>query len=132
MSKFGSHKETVLLERNALFTLYKNAGQLALNDLLPAAMGLSIRRGVPRGELDSAGFDLRKGGSDEPTMEFPTQTVAASTRIDQFVEGCLGLDGLARRDPAHARGLRIEMWSLFGEYDADHPRARTTCAATRT
>ena len=118
MSKFGSHKETVLLERNALFTLYKNAGQAALNDLLPAAMGLSIRRGVTRGELDSTGFDLRKGGSDEPTMDFPTQTVAAVYAIDQFVEALPGLT--ATRDEIQRTRVVSEsmIWSLFGEYDA--------------
>ncbi|MDH6181718.1 GT2 family glycosyltransferase/glycosyltransferase involved in cell wall biosynthesis [Microbacteriaceae bacterium SG_E_30_P1] len=118
MSKFGSHKETYLLERNALFTLYKNAGKAALDDLLPAAMGLSIRRGVTRGELDSTSFDLRKGGSDEPTMEFPTQTVAAVYAIDQFVAELPGLtvsrDEIQRTRVVSERAI----WSLFGQFDA--------------
>ncbi len=118
MSAFGSHKETFLLERNALFTLYKNAGQAALADLLPAAMGLSIRRGITRGELDSTSFDLRKGGSDEPTMEFPTQTVAAVYAIDQFVEELPSLSA-SREEIQRTRVVSEAMiWSLFGQYDA--------------
>jgi GT2 family glycosyltransferase/glycosyltransferase involved in cell wall biosynthesis len=118
MSKFGSHKETYLLERNALYTLYKNAGDTVLADVLPATLGLSIRRGVTRGELDSEGFDLRRGGSDEPTMEFPTQTVAAVYAIDQFVEHLPGLRASREEIQRSRRIPEARVWQLFGQFDA--------------
>ncbi|MFP3394348.1 hypothetical protein SB782_36855, partial [Brevibacillus sp. SIMBA_076] len=69
MSSFGAFKESYLLERNALFTQYKNLGEEALATALPATLALTVRRGVAKGGLDSTEFDLRKGGSNDPTME---------------------------------------------------------------
>ena len=87
MSAFGSFKETYLLERNALYTLFKNAGDKLLSEALPAAMALSTRRAITRGGLDSTAFDLRKaGGDNESSMEIDKVTVSAFFALDQFVE----------------------------------------------
>jgi len=87
MSAFGSFKETYLLERNALYTLYKNAGDDLLAEALPAAMALSTRRAIVRSGLDSTSFDLRKpGGDKEDTMEIDKGAVSAFFAMDQFVE----------------------------------------------
>ncbi|MCU1580510.1 MAG: glycosyl transferase [Rhodoglobus sp.] len=87
MSAFGSFKETYLLERNALYTLYKNAGDDLLAEALPAAMALSTRRAIVRSGLDSTSFDLRKrGGDNEDTMEIDKGAVSAFFAMDQFVE----------------------------------------------
>ena len=87
MSAFGSFKEAYLLERNALYTLYKNASDDHLAAALPAAMGLSIRRAMVRSGLDSTAFDLRKPGGDaESTIEVDKGAVSAMFAIDQFVE----------------------------------------------
>lgn len=118
MSKFGSHKETFLLERNALYTLFKNAGDIVLLDALPASMSLAIRRAVTRGELDSTEFDLRRGGSDEPFMEFPRQTAATVYAIDQFVANLPSL----RESREQIQSTRVvsetQIRALFGEADA--------------
>ncbi len=118
MSAFGSHKETYLLERNALFTLYKNLAESSLDAAMSAAIALAVRRGVTRAGLDSTGFDLRKGGSDAATMEVSTQAVAALFAIDQFTAELPGL-AEARHEIQSARKVSEEgIWRLFGLADA--------------
>jgi len=119
MKGFGSHKETYLLERNALYTLYKNLGEKALAETLPAAISLSIRRGVTRGELDSTSFDLRTpGGDDTDELTVSKQTVAAVFAIDQFVEHLPGLKK-SREIVQQTRTIPdAHVWRLFGVADA--------------
>lgn len=108
MSAFGAYKETYLLERNALYTLYKNAGDDLLAQALPAAMGLSMRRAMVRSGLDSTAFDLRKPGGDaESTIEVDKGAVSAMFAIDQFVENLPSLKisraqiQASRKSPEH-------------------------------
>lgn len=119
MSAFGPYKETYLLERNALFTLYKNVGEAEFVDSLPAAILLAVRRAITRGELDSTSFDLRKPGGDaEDTIAVSKQTVAALFAIDQLVEL---LPGLAKSRAAIQASRRVperRIWRLFGIPDA--------------
>ncbi|TQL48647.1 hypothetical protein FB562_1745 [Homoserinimonas aerilata] len=119
MAEFGPYKETYLLERNALFTLYKNLEEKALHEALPAAIALSIRRGVTRSELDSTAFDLRKpGGDDQTAIEIPKQAVSAMYAIDQFTENLPGLRR-SRDEVQTTRTVSDSMlWRLFGEVDA--------------
>jgi GT2 family glycosyltransferase len=87
MDAADSHKETYLLERNALYTLYKNIGDASLPEALPAAMALSVRRAVSAGQLDSASFDLRSKSSDAgEDIAVSKKSVSAVFAIDQFVE----------------------------------------------
>lgn len=118
MSAFGSHKETYLLERNALYTLYKNIGEESVGTSLQAAMALSIRRAITRGELDSTSLDLRKGGSDEPTMSVPSQLVAATFAIDQFTEHLPGLTKSREQIQSSRQVSEAHIWRLFGDADA--------------
>lgn len=119
MSGFGSHKETYLLERNALFTLYKNLGDDALARALPAALALGVRRAVARAQMDSEAFDLRRGASDsDTTTALPNPALATVFGIDQFVEQ---LDTLhADRQAIQASRVVTDaaIWPLFGEQDA--------------
>lgn len=119
MNAFGSFKETYLLERNALFTLYKNLGDDALSEALPAAMALTVRRAIARGKLDSSSFDLRKPGGDaDPAAEVAKQTLSGLFAIDQFVEQLPGLRG-ARDDIQAGRSVSDNrIWRLFGLADA--------------
>ena len=119
MAAFGPYKETYLLERNALFTLYKNIGEESVGDAMPAAMALSVRRAITRGKHDSTSFDLRKpGGDKEETAEISKQTVAAVYAIDQFVENLPSLR--ESRDVIQATRTVSEssIWRLFGHADA--------------
>ena len=118
MSSFGAFKESYLLERNALFAQYKNLGHEALAQVLPATLALTVRRGVAKGGLDSTEFDLRKGGSNDPTMEVDKETVAAVYAIDQFVEHLPGLAADRERIQSSRVIADSRIWSLFGETDA--------------
>ena len=119
MTSFGSFKETYLLERNALYTLYKNADEALLAEALPAAIALSVRRAVTRGGLDSTSFDLRKpGGDQEDSISLSKGSVSTMYAIDQFVENLPSLK--VSRDEIQATrvapGHRV--WSLFENPDA--------------
>ncbi|MDN4614426.1 glycosyltransferase [Leifsonia sp. F6_8S_P_1B] len=118
MSSFGSFKESYLLERNALFTQYKNLGDEALAVALPATLALTVRRGVAKGGLDSTEYDLRKGASNDPTAEISKETVAAVYAIDQFVENLPGLVEERERIQSTRVVTDARIWSLFGETDA--------------
>ncbi|HEY0248880.1 MAG TPA: glycosyltransferase [Gryllotalpicola sp.] len=119
MSSFGEFKEQYLLERNALFTLYKNLGEEELAIALPATLALAVRRAVARGELDSTALDLRKAGGDtEPTMPVAKSTMAGVFAIDQFVAQLPSL----RESRARIQATRVvpdsRVWPLFGQMDA--------------
>jgi GT2 family glycosyltransferase len=119
MAAFGPYKETYLLERNALFTLYKNIGVDAIGEALPAAIMLAVHRGVTRGKLDSTSFDLRKPAADnEEQLAVSRQTVSGLFAIDQFVEELPALR--AARDAIQASRVVPDsrIWALFGLADA--------------
>jgi glycosyltransferase involved in cell wall biosynthesis len=118
MSSFGAFKESYLLERNALFTQYKNLGDEALAGALPATLALTIRRGVAKGELDSTSYDLRKGGSNDPTQEVSKETIAAVFAIDQFVENLPELTKSREQIQSSRVVSDGRIWKLFGDTDA--------------
>ncbi|MDQ1547651.1 MAG: hypothetical protein QOH69_2555 [Actinomycetota bacterium] len=118
MNEFGSFKETYLLERNALFTLYKNVGAESLEDSIAAAMALSIRRGITRGSLDSKSFDLRAAGGDEPDGTISKQAIAALYAIDQFTEQLPSLMESRKKIQAKRTVSEGRIWRLFGKVDA--------------
>lgn len=119
MADFGNFKESYLLERNALYTLYKNLGDESLSRALPAAIALAIRRSVAKGSLDTTQFDIRKpGGDDERDLSVAKETLAGVFAIDQFVAN---LDSLreARRSIQKSRVVSdTRLWKLFGQTDA--------------
>jgi GT2 family glycosyltransferase len=118
MTSFGAFKENYLLERNALFTLYKNVEQSTLNEALPAAMALAVRRGIARGHVDSTSLDLRKaGGNEESAIPTSKETLAPVFAIDQFVAALPGLR--ESRDAVQAGRVVSDqhLWRLFGLTD---------------
>jgi GT2 family glycosyltransferase/glycosyltransferase involved in cell wall biosynthesis len=118
MTSFGAHKEHYLLERNALFTLYKNASTDTLRDALPAAMGLAVRRGISRAGADSESFDLRRGAGDSDVVEIGAEAVAPLYAIDRFVEELPGLVGDRDAIQASRTVSDAAIWRLFGLADA--------------
>lgn len=118
MTSFGSFKETYLLERNALFTQYKNLGDDALARTFHATLALAMRRAVARGGLDSTEFDLRKGGENGPNTTIAKETLAGVYAIDQFVENLPSL--LESRNQIQSTRVVADnkIWQLFGETDA--------------
>ena len=53
MKKFGNYRESYLLERNALLSMYKNFDDESLAKALPAAMALAVRRSLARTDTDA-------------------------------------------------------------------------------
>jgi len=118
VSKFGSFKEDYYLERNALFTLYKNLEQDRLDQALPAAISLSIRRGVSKAGVDSTELDFRSGGSDDAHATVSKELLSSAYAIDRFVEELPSLT--ASRDQIQ-RSRRVSdraLWPLFRRVDA--------------
>lgn len=118
MTSFGSWKEEFLLERNALFTLYKNASDEMLSSSLPAALALAVRRGMSRSDLDSMELDIRRKGDDAVTdRAVPKSTVAALYAIDQFVENLPTLAESRREIQASRVAADPVISRLFRETD---------------
>lgn len=87
MQAFGSFRENYLLERNALFTLYKNLDDESLQQVLSGAVLLAVRRATARGDLDTTMLDIRRPGDDAVETDLVSkQTLAGLYALDQFVE----------------------------------------------
>ena len=83
MDSYGAWREHYLLERNALFTIYKNYDDVNLARVLPAALMLAIRRGVTLGGSDAHAAGPRTGErrpSRSPTISVAKQTLASRVR----------------------------------------------------
>lgn len=118
MKAFGSYREAYLLERNALFTLYKNIGEDSLQDALAGAIALAVRRGVTKGGSDSTSFDLRVPGADaEDDVAVSKQVLAPVYAIDQFVEQLPGLRQARDAIQASRKVSDSRIWRLFGSAD---------------
>lgn len=118
VDKFGSFKEAYLLERNALFTLYKNLEERNLDSALPASLALTIRRAVSTGRLDSTEFDFRNNASDDHGEQPVSKDALASVyAVDQFVEQLPALAAARAQIQESRRVSDRALWSLFGRVD---------------
>lgn len=117
--RFGAFKEHYLLERNALFTLYKNLEQERLEAVLPAALALGIRRAVAHSGLDSTSFDYTRGLEDGVSEQAVDRNLIASVfAVDQFVEHLPSLTASRDHIQATRRVSDRALWSLFGKVDS--------------
>ncbi|WP_449279521.1 glycosyltransferase [Leucobacter sp. GX0328] len=119
MDKLGAYKETYLLERNALYTLYKNLGSEQIDETLAATLLLAVRRSITRGDLDSTSYDIRNAGADhELTEAISKDTIATLYAIDQFIQELPSLT--ASRKEIQATRVKPEhaMHKLFLETNA--------------
>ncbi|MGK2956851.1 MAG: glycosyltransferase [Acidimicrobiales bacterium] len=126
MARFASWREHYLLERNALFTIYKNYSDENLATALPAAMALAIRRGVALGGNDPHALDLQRGVVDEQSNEISIskQTIAPAYAIDAFVEEIPGLHAtrIALQEARQRTDAEItRMFRLPLHPNIDHP-----------
>jgi len=118
MNKFGNFRETYLLERNALYTLYKNLDDESLAQVFPSALLLATRRAIARGSHDSASLDLRvPGNDDEPTLPISKQTMAGVYAIDQFVELLPTMTAARAKVQASRTRSDRQLKRLFGKTD---------------
>ena len=116
MSSIGPWREQYLLERNALYTIYKNYDDENLARFLPAALALSVRRGVTLGGDDPHALDLAHGHTPgEPAEATVSRTTLASTyAVDAFARDLESLT--AKRRDLQARRTRDDasIMALFG------------------
>ncbi|MDQ3897744.1 MAG: glycosyltransferase family 2 protein, partial [Actinomycetota bacterium] len=95
MKSYGPWREHYLLERNALFSLYKNLGDELLAKALPAALLLAVRRGVSRGDADNSALDLASrppSGAEDESVSVSRETLAPVFAIDALVDQLPSLD----------------------------------------
>ncbi|WP_022881565.1 glycosyltransferase [Gryllotalpicola ginsengisoli] len=118
MSKFGDYHETYLLERNALFTLFKNLEDDELRQVLGAAALLAVRRATGRAGVDTEALDLRRADDDRlPDQKVSKQLLAGVYAIDRLVEELPGLaESRAKIQATRTRSDR-ELRALFGKTD---------------
>src|SRR5450756_2546181 len=117
MKKFGSFRESYLIERNALLAMYKNYDDESLAVALPAAMALAVRRSVARAGLDASVLDLQRspGGDDVANLDVPKMALTGPFAIDYFVDQLPSLV-VSRRDlQARRRRSDRELFPLFRE-----------------
>ncbi len=116
MNKFGAFRETYLLERNALFTMYKNLDDESLARYLPGAVLLAVRRAVARGELDSTELDLRRPGGDaQPDRPVSKETLAGIYAVDQFVDQLTSMTATRKDLQERRRVSDSSLRPLFGK-----------------
>jgi GT2 family glycosyltransferase len=111
MKKFGNYRESYLLERNALLSMYKNFSQETLDRALPAAISLAVRRGTARADVDTS--NLADTPGDSTTTVIPKMGLTGIHAVDYLVEQ---LPTLARtREDLQARRARTdhELFPLF-------------------
>ncbi len=115
MKKFGNFRESYLLERNALLTMYKNYDDESLARALPAAMALAVRRSMARADVDTSVLDLQRspGGDDVGSMELPKMALTAPFAIDYFVEQLPTLLESRRELQAARRRSDRDLFPLF-------------------
>jgi GT2 family glycosyltransferase/glycosyltransferase involved in cell wall biosynthesis len=115
MKKFGNYRESYLLERNALLSMYKNLDDESLARALPAAMALAVRRSVARTGTDATMLDLQRspGGDDVGTVEIEKMALTGPLAIDYFVEQLPSLAESRRDLQARRRRSDRELFPLF-------------------
>jgi GT2 family glycosyltransferase len=115
MKKFGNYRESYLLERNALLSMYKNLDDESLARALPAAMALSVRRSLARTGTDASSLDLQRspGGDDVPTVEIEKMALTGPYAIDYFVDQLPSLVESRKELQAKRRRSDRELFPLF-------------------
>lgn len=115
MNKFGSYRESYLLERNALLSMVKNYDDESLARTLPAALALAVRRSVARTGLDASMLDLQRspGGDEVDTVSVPKMALTGPLAIDYLVEQLPGALETRRDLQARRRRSDRDLFPLF-------------------
>jgi hypothetical protein len=115
-ARFGAAREHFLLERNALYTIYKNYDDDNLRAVLPAALLLAIRRGTALGGDDPQTLDLATmtGDPGGTLMTVNRQTLAPTYAIDAFIDALPELEESRAELQAGRRRPDHEITPLFG------------------
>jgi GT2 family glycosyltransferase len=115
MSHYGSWHENYLLERNALFTIYKNYDDEHLRRTLPAALLLAVRRRFITGGQDSDALDLAvaPGEGDDEFLEVSKEGLSGAYAVDAFARAMPRLRTARRQVQARRRRADFEITRLF-------------------
>jgi len=116
IEKFGQYHEHYLLERNALLSVFKNYEAMNVDKILPAAMALSVRRSLSRGEFDSQLLELTNKNKDSnPNVEVSKEALTGALAIDSFIS--LLPQTQVKRDFIQSRRRKTdgELLALFRE-----------------
>lgn len=115
MRKFGNFRESYLLERNALLSMYKNLDDESLARAFPAALALAVRRSFARTGTDTSVLDLQRspGGDDVGTVELDKMALTGPMAIDYFVEQLPGLHATRLDLQRRRRRSDRELFPLF-------------------
>jgi len=118
MGEVASYREQFLLERNALYCLYKNLDDANLARMLPGALLASVKRSVVDSGVDTTAFDMARGGGNIDSLSLEPSAVVPLFAMDQFVDSLPRL--IAQREQIQATRQRsdVAMWKLFGETNA--------------
>ncbi|MHA6667341.1 glycosyltransferase [Homoserinimonas sp. A447] len=116
MEKFDDHHELFLLERNALYTLFKNLDDRSLSEQFAPALLLAARRAVARGGLDSSDLDIRKA-NDAKSADVSFGALAGLFAIDEVVENLPKLAIDRERIQSSRQRTDRELRKLFGNTD---------------
>lgn len=106
MAGYASFREQLLLERNALFTLFKNLDDERLYETLSGAMLLSARRSTTLSAADTQELDLRRAGNESRTAEVDRSILVTTYAMDQFLEALPSL--VAKRAAIQATRRRSD------------------------
>ena len=115
MKKFGNYRESYLLERNALLSMYKNFDDESLAKALPAAMALAVRRSLARTDTDATVLDLQRspGHDDVGTVEVQKMALTGPYAIDYFTENLPSLLETRKELQARRRRSDRDLFPLF-------------------
>ncbi|MDA9787015.1 glycosyltransferase [Pontimonas sp.] len=118
MGGIPKHREQFLLERNALYCLYKNLDDAQLQRILPGALLASVKRAVVESGVDTTQFDLYRGSTSSESTEVNSDALAPLFAMDQFVNALPEL--IAKRSVVQSTRQRSDaaIWRLFGETNA--------------
>jgi glycosyltransferase involved in cell wall biosynthesis len=119
----GAAREEFLLERNALFTIFKNYDDENLDRALAAAVMLAVRRGTVRGGDDVRVLDPRHRppaaapedapGVDADRIDVDGRTLAPAYAVDAFAEALPELTAERRELQAARRRADHEITRMF-------------------
>ena len=86
MAEVGSWREHFLLERNALYTIYKNYDDENLRAVMPAALALTVGRSVTRGGDDPHMLEVTRATAvDTEHVSVHKETLAGTFAVDAFL-----------------------------------------------
>lgn len=116
IEKFGQYYEHYLLERNALLSIYKNYEAMNVDRVLPAAMALSVRRSLSRGEFDTEILELTNNNLDQnQSVDTNKEALTGTLAIDSFISLLPKMQEARDFVQAKRRKTDAELLTLFRE-----------------